>query len=85
MPATRLAILCRGKDRIDLTMLLTSIGASKATAFRLGVVKLAVSGTSTLIQIDTDGDAGPAIPRTLATLVGVLPGRIVPLRDLGVQ
>ena len=74
-----------GKDRIDLTMLLTSIGASKATAFRLGVVKLAVSGTSTLIQIDTDGDAGPAIPRTLATLVGVLPGRIVPLRDLGVQ
>ena len=74
-----------GKDRIDLTTLLTSIGANKATAFRLGVVKLAVSGASTLIQIDTDGDAGPAIPRTLATLVGVLPGRIVPLRDLGVQ
>jgi uncharacterized protein len=74
-----------GKDRIDLSALLASIGASPATAFRLGVVKLAAAGNSTLVQIDTDGNAGPAIARTLATLVGVLPSQIVPLRDLGVQ
>ncbi len=74
-----------GKDRIDLSALLASIGANKATAFRLGVVKLVAAGTSTLVQIDTDGTAGPAIARTLATLTGVLPSQIVPLRDLGVQ
>ena len=74
-----------GKDRIDLSALLASIGANPATAFRLGVVKLVAAGNSTLVQIDTDGNAGPAIGRTLATLSGVLPNQIVPQRDLSVQ
>ena len=74
-----------GKDRIDLSALLASMGANPATAFRLGVVKLVSSGNSTLIQIDADGTAGPAIARTLATLAGVTAAHIVPLRDLGVQ
>ncbi len=74
-----------GKDRLDLDQLLASIGASKTTAFSLGVVKLVASGGNTLVQIDTDGTAGSNIARTLATLAGVLPSQIVALRDLGVQ
>lgn len=73
------------KDRIDLDQLLASIGASKATAFSLGVVKLVASGSSTVIQIDIDGTAGPSVARTLLTLVGVLPSQIVAQRDLGAR
>ena len=74
-----------GKDRLDLDQLLASIGASKATAFSLGVVRLVASGSNTLVQIDIDGTAGPTIPRTLTVLSGVLPSQLVALRDLGVQ
>ncbi len=74
-----------GKDRLDLDQLLASIGASKTTAFSLGVVKLVASGANTLVQIDIDGSAGPGIARTLTTLNGVLPAQIVTQRDLGVQ
>lgn len=73
-----------GKDRIDLSALLASIGAG-GNAFSLGVVKLVASGADTLLQIDTDGSAGPASARTLATLQNVNPGLISPSRDLGVQ
>ena len=74
-----------GKDRVDLDQLLASIGANKATAFSLGVVKLVASGANTLVQIDVDGTAGAGIARTLLTLTGVLPSQLVALRDLGVQ
>lgn len=74
-----------GKDRLDLSALLASIGVNKATAFSMGVVKVIASGANTLIQIDVDGTSGPAIPRTLLTLVGVPFTQVVPLRDLGVQ
>ncbi len=74
-----------GKDRIDLTALLASIGYTNANAFTLGVVKLVASGANTLLQIDIDSASGPNIARTLATLINVLPGQIVPLRDLGIQ
>jgi uncharacterized protein len=74
-----------GKDRLDLDQLLASIGASKGTAFSLGVVKLVASGSDTLVQIDIDGTSGPSIARTLTTLTGVSPAQIVALRDLGIQ
>ncbi|KQP35894.1 nuclease [Pseudorhodoferax sp. Leaf274] len=73
-----------GKDRIDLGALLASIGAGR-DAFGFGVVKLVASGADTLLQIDTDGSAGPVAARTLATLQNVNPASIVPSRDLGVQ
>ncbi len=74
-----------GKDRIDLSALLASINASSVTAYVAGVVKLVASGANTLLQIDTDGSTGPALPRTLVTLRNVAPGAIVRLRDLGLN
>ncbi|HVR48961.1 MAG TPA: hypothetical protein VMS38_04440, partial [Pseudorhodoferax sp.] len=72
------------KDRIDLGALLASIGAGN-NAYGTGVVRLVASGTDTLLQIDTDGSAGPIAARTLATLRNVNPAGIAPSRDLGVQ
>ena len=72
-----------GKDRIDLSGLLASIGASPADAYARGVVKLVAAGADTWLQIDTDGSAGPALARTLAVLRGVSPAAINPARDLG--
>lgn len=73
-----------GADRIDLSALLASIGASPATAFSQGIVKLVAAGDDLLLQIDTDG-AGPVAPRTLATLKNLRLNQIQPQRDLGVQ
>ena len=74
-----------GKDRIDLLALLASIGANAVNAYTVGVVRLVAAGADTLLQIDTDGSAGPGLPRTLLVLRGVSPASIVPARDLGVQ
>ena len=74
-----------GKDRIQLDMLLASLGVSPATAFSNGVVKLVASGADTLLQIDADGTSGPAVARTLATLRNVSPAALQAARDLGVQ
>ncbi len=74
-----------GKDRIDLSALLASINQRATTAINLGVVKLIASGANTLLQIDTDGQAGPVLPRTLVTLRNVAPAAIVPARDLGLN
>ena len=70
-------------DRLDLSALLTSIGASPATAIANGVVTLVGSGTSTIVMIDTDGSAGPAVPRPLVTLLDVAPSAIDMVRDFG--
>ncbi len=70
-------------DRLDLSALLTSIGASPATAIANGVVTLVASGTSTIVMIDTDGSAGPAVARPLVTLLNVSPSAIDMVRDFG--
>jgi predicted extracellular nuclease len=74
-----------GKDRIDLSALLASINTASSTAVGRGVVKLVAAGGNTLLQIDTDGSAGPVLPRTLVTLRNVSPASIVPRRDLGLN
>ena len=74
-----------GKDRIDLSALLVSINAPSTNAIARGVVKLVASGANTLLQIDPDGSAGAVLPRTLVTLRNVVPGAIVPSRDLGLN
>ncbi|MBK9347012.1 MAG: ExeM/NucH family extracellular endonuclease [Burkholderiales bacterium] len=74
-----------GKDRIQLSTLLASLGINPTVAFGSGVVKLQASGIDTLLQIDTDGSSGPAAARTLVTLRNVLPSMIQPARDLGIQ
>ena len=70
-------------DRLDLGALLASIGASPATAVANGVVQWQQSGTSTVVLIDTDGKAGPAVPRLLVTLLNVNASTIDPVRDFG--
>ncbi len=72
-----------GKDRIDISQLLASLGVPSSSAVIRGHVKLVASGANTLLQIDTDGDAGPVLPRTLATLLNVAPSSIDFVRDLG--
>jgi uncharacterized protein len=74
-----------GKDRIDLSALLASINTASSTALSRGVVKLVASGNNTLLQIDTDGSAGPVQARTLVTLRNVAPAAIAPQRDLGLN
>lgn len=74
-----------GKDRIDLSALLASINTASSTALARGVVKLVAAGANTLLQIDTDGSAGPVLPRTLVTLRNVAPASIAPQRDLGLN
>ena len=70
-------------DRLDMSALLASIGANPATAFSGGVVQLFASGNNTIVEIDTDGFAGPASPRPLVTLLNVSPASLDPARDLG--
>jgi len=72
-----------GDDRLDLSALLAGIGASPATAVASGVVQWTQSGANTLVQIDTDGKAGPAVPRLLVTLLNVNAAGIDPVRDFG--
>ena len=74
-----------GKDRIDLSALLASINTASSTALSRGVVRWVAAGANTLLQIDTDGSAGPVLPRTLVTLRNVSPAQIVPQRDLGLN
>ena len=69
-------------DTIDLTGLLAGIGASPATAYASGQVRIVdVTGGASL-QIDPDG-SGPAAARPLVTLKGLTAKQIVPARDLG--
>ena len=70
-------------DRLDLSALLASIGANPTTAVANGVVQLLPSGNNTLVMIDTDGSAGPAVPRPLVTLLNVAPSAIDMVRDFG--
>jgi len=46
-------------------------------------VTLAASGNNTVVLIDTDGSAGPALPRPLLTLLNVSPANLDLVRDLG--
>lgn len=74
-----------GIDRIDLSSLLASLNQTTSTAIGRGVVRLVAAGADTLLQIDTDGSAGPVLPRTLVTLRNVQPAAVQPLRDLGLN
>lgn len=70
-------------DRIDLSALLANIGVSPANAIAGGYVRVVdITGGANLL-IDTDGSAGPAVARPLATLKGLTAKQIVPARDLG--
>jgi 5'-nucleotidase len=69
-------------DRIDLTALLASIGATPANAIADGYVRVVdvIGGVS--LQIDPDG-GGPAPARPLVTLKGLTAKQIAPARDFG--
>lgn len=72
-----------GTDRIDITALLQSIGYIGSNAIADGIVRLANSSAGLVLQIDTDGNAGPAAARPLVTLTGVTAAQINAARDLG--
>ncbi len=72
-----------GDDRIDLSMLLTSLGIAQGSAWANGQVRVVAIGAGSQVQVDADGQAGPGAPRPLVTLQGVLPAAIDPVRDLG--
>lgn len=71
-----------GTDRIDLSVLLASLGIAPATALADGFVRITASPAGALIQIDADGSVGTGPARTLATLRGVGAAAIVGARDL---
>lgn len=68
-------------DRIDATGLLTSIGAPAGTAFSAGYLRFIDVIGGTQVLIDTDGSAGPAAARVLATLKGLTAAQLAPARD----
>lgn len=72
-----------GTDRLDLSALLVSIGYGGSNAIRDGVVRLVDTAAGLSVQIDTDGNAGPAVPRALVMLRGVRAADLVASRDLG--
>ena len=71
-----------GIDRLDLSALLASIGYAGANPVADGVVRLVDTAAGLSVQIDTDGFAGPASARPLATLSGVRAAQINASRDM---
>jgi len=69
-------------DKIQLTALLTSIGFSGPNPVASGHIRVVDGINGVSLQYDTDGTAGPAAPRPLATLRGIVKHQIVPARDL---
>jgi hypothetical protein len=72
-----------GTDRLDLSGLLASIGYAGGNAIGDGVVRLVDTAAGVSVQIDIDGNAGPAVARALVTLRGVRAADLVASRDLG--
>ena len=81
--ADRITDFVPGTDRIDLAALLQSIGYAGSNAIGDGMVRLVDSGAGLVVQIDTDGNAGPAVARPLLTLSGVTAAQINAARDFG--
>ncbi len=72
-----------GADRIDLNALLASLAMTPSQAMALGHVRLVNSSVGVQVQLDTDGSAGPAVPRALIVLRGVTASQLQAARDLG--
>ncbi|MBC7701131.1 ExeM/NucH family extracellular endonuclease [Aquabacterium sp.] len=72
-----------GSDRIDLSALLASLGIDPAQAMAASHVRLVNSSAGVQVQLDTDGSAGPAVPRALIVLRGVTASQLQSSRDLG--
>lgn len=71
-----------GADRVDLRVLLSSIGYAGSDPMADGVVRLKNGAKGALLQIDTDGAGGGAKWQTLVLLKGVPAADVVPARDL---
>ncbi|MGE5451310.1 MAG: ExeM/NucH family extracellular endonuclease [Acidobacteriota bacterium] len=72
-----------GEDRLDLRNLLASIGVPASQALSQGYIRLVNTSSGVQVQVDTDGNAGAALPRALVLLKGITTSQIVPSRDLG--
>ncbi|MBT9463109.1 ExeM/NucH family extracellular endonuclease [Hydrogenophaga sp.] len=81
--ADRITDFAPATDRIDISALLQGIGYTGSNAIADGIVRLVDSAAGLVVQIDTDGNAGPAVSRPLVTLSNVSAAQIVPTRDLG--
>lgn len=72
-----------GTDRLDLSALLSSMGANSASALSGGYIRLVTTAAGLQVQVDADGAAGTGLPRALVLLKGVTAGQIQASRDLG--
>jgi len=73
-------------DKIDLSALLASLGCNLGCdAVADGYVRVVDVTGGISLQIDSDGAAGPAVFRPLATLKGLTAKQFAPARDLIVQ
>ena len=63
------------QDLLDLRTLLAGLGIV-GDPQQSGHLRLVANAAGTLVQIDSDGFAGAAVPRTLVTLSGVQPGQL---------
>ena len=68
-------------DKLDLNALLASLGVA-GNGVATGHVKFVDVIGGVQLLIDTDGDAGPAVARPLATLKGLTAAQMAPGRDL---
>lgn len=60
-----------GNDRIDLSLLLDSLGYNGSDPLADGIVTFAARGTSVQLYIDADGSNGPAVARSYILLQNV--------------
>lgn len=68
-------------DKIQLSALLSSLGINSTHAVSDGYVSVKDTTGGLVLQIDTDGNAGSAAPRTLLTIKGLTAAQIAPARD----
>ncbi len=57
-----------GNDRFDLTALLASLGIASAAPLTSGHVVCTPAGSAAILNIDPDGNAGPAVKRALVKI-----------------
>jgi Ca2+-binding RTX toxin-like protein len=60
-----------GQDKIVLTALLQSVQYQGLNPITDGVIKFATSGNNTIVYIDADGNAGPAVKRALISVSNI--------------
>lgn len=70
-----------GQDVVDLRGLLATLGYTGTSPFADGWVRVVSGNSGAVVQIDSDGPAGPAAFAPLAILRSLMPLQVDPVRD----